>query len=604
MKKLLHLKRQKSKWIRHRLFFKSMVVLILIFIIPILILYSLMMKDSTSRIVNDVGSRISISLQNLSSIMDEVFISVESVCNQMRTDAVFSELSFNSALSDPRSDYSAFLLREQISRSLYQYYLSSSYIDSLEVYNPFCNVIFSSAIGSTRKTFFAPDEAAVQRVMGPDGRQEKQWFWEQRDGKAYLVTYFSPYYSQRPTLKLYARIALSADVLTTRFQRLFPEKQATLLIRDASQELITLGETWTEPELSSISERAGWTASAESGESYLTVWQHSDYTPWLYVVHAPVARFSTALSVLDDYFVYFIICLLCVLLLSLLFLSVHIIRPIQIISNKMRQAEHGDFSVRIHFRQKDELGYVGHRFNVLLFNTQNLIRENYETRMRKNEFELKFIQTQLKEHFIYNTLDSIHWIANQHKVPQISEIIFSLSHFFRLTLNSGKEMVTVAEAKEILNCYLSLINVRMDHMIDFQIEVESGLEDEQVVKYLFQPVVENAFQHGIRSRESGKIRVSITREGERKIRYLVEDDGIGMTAERLQTVRYAILHHTAHNDREDCFALINLDRQLKMYFGSDYSFEIESQLGVGTQVTLIFPIGERGSLQHAENDHH
>lgn len=606
MKKLQHLKRKKGKWIRHQLFFKSMVVLILIFIIPILILYSLMMKDSTSRIINDVGSRISTSLQNLSIIMDEVFISVESVCNQMRTDAVFSELSFSSALNDPCNNYSAFLLREQVSRSLYQYYLSNSYIDSLEVYNSFCNVIFSSAIGSTRKTFFSPDEASIQRVMGPDGRKEKQWFWEQRDGKAYLVTYFSPCYSQRPTLKLYARIALSADVLMTRFQRLFPEKQAMLLIRDASQELIALGETWAEPEtiLPILSAQDGWTAVAESGESYLTVWRRSDYTPWLYVVHAPVARFSTALSVLDNYFVYFTICLLCVLLLCLLFLYTQIIRPMQIISSKMRQAEHGDFSVRIHFRQKDELGYVGHRFNVLLYNTQNLIRENYETRMRKNEFELKFIQTQLKEHFIYNTLDSIHWIANQHKVPQISEIIFSLSHFFRLTLNSGKEMVTVSEAKEILSCYLSLINIRMDHMIDFQIDVESGLEDEHVVKYLFQPVVENAFQHGIRARESGRIRVSMTREGNRKIRYLVEDNGIGMTAERLQTVRYAILHHTAQNDYEDCFALINIDRQLKMYFGYDYSFEIESKLGVGTQVTLIFPIGERGAVKYAENDHH
>ena len=589
-------KSNQKRRFQHSLLVKTSVVLIIIFIIPILLLYTLMMKDSTTRIVNDVSSRISVSLQNLSSTMDEIFMSVESVCNQMRADAVFSELSFSSALNTHTGDYNAFLLREQVSRTLYRYYLSNSYIYSLDVYNPYCNAIFSSEVGDTRQVFSQPDEKAIRRIMGPDGRREKQWFWEEQDGKRYLVTYFSPYYSHRPTLKLYARIMLPAEVLSTRFERLFPDKQAHLLIRDASGQFLSLGDEWPVTGetliLQNFDEREGWVSTTENGESYLTVYRHSDYTPWLYVAHAPVARFSTALNVLDDYLYYFGACLAIIFLICMLFLYTQIIRPMQKISSKMRQAEHGDFSVRIRFRQKDELGYVGHRFNVLLENIQNLIQENYETRMRKNEFELKFIQTQLKEHFIYNTLDSIHWIANKHKVPQISSIIFNLSHFFRLTLNHGKEMVTVAEAQEILNCYLSLVNVRMDDMIAFTIDVEPGLEDESVVKYLFQPVVENAFQHGIRSREKGCIRVSMTREGESKIRYYVEDDGIGMTPQRLQEVRYAIVHHTALSGHEDCFALINIDRQLKMYFGSDYTFDIDSQPGEGTRVTLIFPLGK------------
>lgn len=588
----------------HSLLVKTMAVLILLFIIPILVLYSLMMKDSTSRIINDVSSRISVSMQNLSSTMDEIFTSVETVCNQMRADTVFGEISFTSLISTDQNSYDAFLLREQVSRTLYRYYLSNSYIHSLDVYNPYCNTIFTSGVGNTRKTVAEPDEESIQRVMGPEGRQEKQWFLQQENGKHYLVTYFSPYYSHRPTLKLYARIALPVDILLSRFESLFPDDQAELVIRDASQRFTALtgtDVTLAVPDMS-FEGKEGW-MDFQDGETMLTVYRHSDYTSWLYVTQAPVSRFSTAFNVLADYLYYFIFCLAFILVVCMIFLYAYIIRPMQKISSTMRQAEHGDLSVRIDFRQKDELGYVGHRFNVLLENIQNLIQENYAARMRKNEFELKFIQTQLKEHFIYNTLDSIHWIANRHKVPQISTIIFKLSHFFRLTLNHGKELVTVQEACEILDCYLSLVNVRMDNMIQFDIDVEPGLENEQVVKYLFQPVVENAFQHGIRSREKGVIHVSIHREGEDMILYQVEDDGIGMTEERLEDVRYAIAHHTTRSASDSCFALISIDRQLKMYFADRYSFTIHSVQNEGTRVTLIFPLGKEVH-SHAENDHH
>lgn len=590
---------QHKRRYQHSLLFKTMAVLILIFIIPILLLYSLLIKDSTSQILGDVSSHVSISLQNLSSIMDEIFTSVESVSNQMRADNVFGDLSFNPALAQEPRGYDSFLLCEQVSRRLYQYYLSSVYIYSLELYNPFCDAIFSSQVGATRRTKWHPTEEEILAVMGPNGREEKQWFWEEADGKGYLVTYFSPYYSNNPTLKLYARAALSMEVMQERFEQLFPDDQGTLFIMDATQSIFSPDGTGLEriEALSSYSfeERTGWSESVFNGESYVTVHYRSSHTPWLYIVYAPVARFNTSMNVLEKYLYYFIFCLSVIFIVSLLFLYTQIIRPMRVISGKMRQAERGDLSVRIHFRQRDELGYVGHRFNVLLEKLQHLIQENYETRMLKNEFELKFIQTQLKEHFIYNTLDSIHWIADKHHVPQISSIIFSLSHFFRLTLNHGQDMVTVREAQEILNCYLFLMNIRMDNLIHFSISVEPGLEDEQVVKYPFQPVVENAFQHGIRERSQGHIRIAMTREDARHIRYFVEDDGIGMSPERLEEVRYAILHHATRDARDDCFALINIDRQLKMYFGEDYSFEIDSKKDEGTRVTMVFPLGKEAS---------
>ncbi len=583
-----------------------MAMLVLIFIIPIMLLYSLMMKDSRARSLNDVSSHISVSLQNLSDIMDETLTSVKSVGYQLCADAVLGDWSFSAQLASQDSSYDAFMLREQISRTLYQYYLSNRYIHSLDVYNPFSNMVFSNRIGSTRQMLRDPEPSAIARIAGPAGREEYQWFLEEEDGQRYLATYFSPYCFNNPSLKLYARISICADILFGRFEQLFPEKQAVLLIRDASGQLYAPFCEDAQSVCQTVSaygmdQPSGWYELQDGRDTYLTVYCRSSFSPFMTIVYAPISNFNTAITVFDTYFYYFVLCLIVILVIIGVFLYVQVIRPTQIISKKMRQAEQGDLSVRIRFRQRDELGYVGHRFNVLLEKLQNLIQENYETKMLKNEFELKFIQTQLKEHFIYNTLDSIHWIANRHKVPQISGIIFHLAHFFRLTLNHGEDMVTVREAREILECYLTLLNVRMDDSIHFEIRVDPGLEQEKVIKYVFQPIVENAYHHGIRERRGGRILISMSRCADGRLRYQVEDDGVGMTPQRLEQIRYAISHHGTDSDG-DCFALINIDRQLRMYFGENYTFEIDSQFSRGTRVTLIFPLGKGDA--HAENDHH
>ena len=154
---------------------------------------------------------------------------------------------------------------------------------------------------------------------------------------------------------------------------------------------------------------------------------------------------------------------------------------------------------------------IGNQFNVLLESIEQLIHENYETRVLKNEFELKYIQNQLNEHFLFNTLDSIHWIANSHHVPQISEIIFNLSRLFRLTLNEGRDTLAVSQAAEILKAYIMLINVRMDGAILSEIEVDPKIKDCRTYKYFFQPIVENAYQHGLRPQLGGRLKIAFRR---------------------------------------------------------------------------------------------
>ena len=275
----------------------------------------------------------------------------------------------------------------------------------------------------------------------------------------------------------------------------------------------------------------------------------------------------------------------------LVFLLHRILRPIHVLCGTIQTAESGDLSVRVPVSRPDEFGMIGNQFNVLLESIEQLIHENYETRVLKNEFELKYIQNQLNEHFLFNTLDSIHWIANSHHVPQISEIIFNLSRLFRLTLNEGRDTLAVSQAAEILKAYIMLINVRMDGAILSEIEVDPNIKDCRTYKYFFQPIVENAYQHGLRPQLGGRLKIAFREEPAGWLCYTVTDNGVGMSPEKLAVLMEDIKNpDDPARDSGRNFAIKNIVRQLRLYYRDEYRFSITSSTGQGTTVRLAFPL--------------
>ena len=591
---------KKTGWHRS-LLLKTTVILICIFIVPLLILYSFMQERSTLRAIDDVHTQIERGLENLMDSMNDTADSVFSIINRMQTDAIFSNNSFSPVLQRGMGEYNAYMQMRQISRSIYQYYLSNAAIQSITLYNPYCGMIFSSEPGATRQMYKISEEQAA--AWDEDARQQSERTWSilhNDDGTDSFRLRFSLYSSNDPRRKLYVRMTVSSSLLRERYLRLFPSNVASVKITDEDGNELVWGDMKLLCEPGETD--GGWMSAGEHSAKQILVWKKAAQTQWKYIAYGMLKDFSSSASVFDQYLRYFIIVLALILSITLVFLYTAIIRPLHTLSKGMKQAEQGDLNVRMAFRQHDEIGYIGHRFNAMLQNIQHLIKENYETRMLRNEFELKFVQTQLKEHFIYNTLDSIHWIAVRNRVPEISEIIFSLSKFFRLTLSSGADTVTIAESKEILNCYLSLINKRLDYPIDYTIFVEPGLEKAEALKYPFQPLVENAYQHGVRHKKDGSIQISFCRANENHLCFTVEDNGNGMAEERLEEIREKLSRHATPAEQEDCFALLNIDRQLHLYYGDDYRFEIESHTDAGTKVRLEFPL-EEVTAANVPNDH-
>ncbi len=574
---------------------KIMLLYVAIFVIPLLLLYGWLHHAASQRAQSDSGVQLVSALRNISDTMEEVFRSVNFVQSQMQASPEFSEAAFTMRPSEGVPTFAQYQLREDQNKRLYQFFINNSYLYSLKLWNPFGNVMFSNRIANTRKAIVNPTKVDQEDVTGI-GTQQKSWHlqYDASLQEWLFVTYSRIFCASNPTLELYTKAAVGQDALTKRLRGYYPDDRVELFIQVPGMAHASVTSPQRESPAQALAESplsgpSGFSTFTYSKATYLAAYYYSRYTNWYYVATAPLSFFNTSLAVMDQYFVYFLFILGAIFLTCTLLLLFQVILPMRSISRTMRIAEKGDLSVRIHTDRKDELGYIGHRLNVLLESIDSLIYENYESRLLKNDFELKYIQTQLKEHFIYNTLDSIHWIADKHHVPQISEIIFVLSRFFRLMLNQGSDTISIREAAEISRCYIALHNVRMDDAISARIDVEPELSGKPVLKYLFQPVLENAIVHGLAPNQGGHLHISFTRGEKGRIRYTVEDDGVGIAPQRLDEIRQAIRDNHAE---EKFFALATLNRQLRLYFGEQYVYEIDSECGHGTRVMLEFPVKE------------
>ena len=588
----------KKKNYNHSLLLKVLFIYFLIFAVPIILLYASLYGTSKRLAQKEGASQLLSSLTSISNTMDEVFRSVNFVQSQLQGNTAFSNDCFRLTVDDSAGvGYRNYRLRQELSMELYKLYLSNPYLHSLEVYSSYGNTLFGNSPGNSRQIAINPTETQIENTRqnaqktGLTGN--RAWYVLSSDPEQTLfATYSRPFCAFNPNMYTYSRAIISTETLHDHIKVYDPSEAIQFYIRPRNREWIPISGPNTvdtaDLPISAPGQVSGWVPFNSGGVPCLMAYFRSQYTGWYYAAAVPLEHYNVSEPLMTEYWFYIVITLVFIFILTALFVSFYLIRPMKQISDKMREAEHGDLDVRIHTRRRDELGYIGHRLNVLLKNIDSLIHTNYETRLLKEGYELKFIQTQLKEHFIYNTLDSIHWIADKNNVPQISKIIFDLSRFFRLTLNNGSDYITIEREAEVLASYLSLLNVRMDGTIESSIEMDDSIRDQRVIKYFFQPVLENAVVHGLRPKGGGRITVSFSPVESGKIRYRVTDDGAGITSMDLNDINLCI-----REDRSDgkYFALINLNRQLRLYYGDNYSFTIDSSPDAGTTVSIDFPKG-------------
>ena len=267
-----------------------------------------------------------------------------------------------------------------------------------------------------------------------------------------------------------------------------------------------------------------------------------------------------------------------------------ITRPIKLLKNAMKRVENGQFDqLEIPINDRTEVGRLGRAYNLMVVKIQNLMEKQIEDEKSKRKSELRALQAQIKPHFLYNTLDSIIWMAEGNKNEEVVIMTSALSKLFRQSISNEAEKVRIRLEIEYIRNYLTIQKMRYKDQLNYLIDVDLSIGDCYIPKLILQPLVENAIYHGIKYKQGlGMIRIS-GQAFEEKIILKIQDDGIGMSEEELSQ----IFDEHLMSDRErkgNGFGVKNVRNRLSLYYGSEYGLIYESEKEVGTVVKVIIPI--------------
>ncbi len=325
---------------------------------------------------------------------------------------------------------------------------------------------------------------------------------------------------------------------------------------------------------------------------YKIIYKHSDYTNFKTVGVFSLSKNLQVVTNIRFYIVGIGIVTMVLAFIAALFFTKSIANPLKKLRRLMRKAEEGDLNVRFNYNGRDEIGQLGDSFNRMIDEIRNLIEMVYVEQKSKREAELKTLQAQIKPHFLYNTLDTIQWMAQVHKADDIVEVVDALTKLFRIGINKGNEMISVKEELEHIKSYLIIQKIRYEEKLDYEISFEDSILEYKVIKLILQPLVENAIYHGVKEkRGTGKIYITVEKH-EKGICLSISDNGAGMSEARLQEIQ-AMLNSDNLGNRNPGYGTFNVQNRIRLSFGNQYGLSFTSKAGEGTTVRVFHPIIEK-----------
>jgi len=252
----------------------------------------------------------------------------------------------------------------------------------------------------------------------------------------------------------------------------------------------------------------------------------------------------------------------------------------------------GNLDARAELPHVRELEPLTKNLNIMADKIKTLIDQNIQEQKNLQKSEMRALQAQITPHFLYNTLDSVIWLAEGNKNEQVISITRAFSDFFRISLNRGDEWVRVQDEFKHIESYLTIQKIRYRDILDYTIEYEQEMEQKTMLKLLLQPLVENALYHGIKNKR-GKGNIVVRGWQEKDfLCFSVQDNGLGMTGDQLVSVKKQLANapvHTMPEAENRIYGLYNVAKRLELYYNKTDLLDIQSVYREGTKVTLLVP---------------
>ncbi|NJD03241.1 MAG: sensor histidine kinase [Ruminiclostridium sp.] len=335
---------------------------------------------------------------------------------------------------------------------------------------------------------------------------------------------------------------------------------------------------------------------SEYGSQYLAKVNVSPYTGWNTISFVSAARLqqpSGKASLLIIFMTGIVIVLMFVISY---FISSRITASVKKLIKVMKRVENGDFNVMVHIESNDEIGQLGNSFNVMIGEINKLIHQVIKSEILEKEAELNALQQQINPHFLYNILESVNSLASVYGNNEICEITEKLGKMFRYSISQNRrEHVLIKDEIQHLKNYIDIQQIRYGNDFSVVFDVEPEILTLKTIKFILQPIAENAIIHGLKDMENGSV-VKITgRRFDNTVLIEIEDNGTGIDRQRLielnEYLRQPSASIAGDEDRKS-IGLKNVHSRITLAYGEKFGLEIRCGSGMGTNVIVSIPANE------------
>lgn len=555
-------------------------IIILVFVFMAIVqqyafsLYDEQLYEKSSQVLNLSSSAIETELKRL-----------EHISYNMITDIQFQNLLLSIKNSD--SDYERLILRQHVLDRLFYYAGSESSLFSLQLFD-------SRGTEHAAGNLVVIDSIKKARIMQLSKEAEGDISWifpDEQDSALILSREIRSFRNTNFDLQYLGTIVARIDIQELVRKFALEKGEGNLIILADSEIVFPENTLFTPDQLtSSLVGKTGYFTKSFDGLSYFISYSRSSQTGWTYVNITEYNKIFQHILFIRELVIWvFLIIFIIVILLGIRF-SRSLTRPIEDLMGRMKMAEKGNFAeanLAIPDHQPvamDEIGLLHRTFRLMVERINSLITENYSNRLLLKETEFKALQAQINPHFLYNTLESINWMARVNKQTQISQMVESLGFLLRHSIDLKEPILSLSEELDIVRSYITIQKYRFEDRLLFKLDVAERYLTRKIPKLSIQPLLENAIQYALEP-SIGACTISVqTRETSDGFFLIIEDNGPGMATDTLDQLRNGNLRTNGKG-----IGLLNIDERITIAFGEPYGLRIDSKLGHGTRIIIALP---------------
>ncbi len=581
---------------------KMLLVIIVFLVLPLLVISYRYTKTTENIIREQIWKENARELEQVNTVLEAKLDKVAKAMNFFAINKQFKEVLFNGATSNEADAW-------ENSQHYYRNFLSvsdnydiaretilSDYNNTLTLFD-FHNNIYTSL---PRRH---PDKDVSWR--------EAEWFKTAIDNKGYPIWSFHLDDEKNVYLITLARLInesvdrswrgvmtityeekdLIYDLLTgENFENILVVEESGKVISDSKRELIG-NNILDKPYIKAIiNEQQNHFSYEVAGSHKFISYTKNSLTGWYLIKISDYERlFSEVLELRSKNLLLLLIVLMTFIVISYV-LIYSITFPLNRLMIYMKDIEQGKFDITIPTYGRDEIAQLGNRFNLMIQRINQLVTNVQLEKEKEKALTLQVLYAQINPHFLFNTLNTIKWIAVINQAPNVADLIASLGRLLEMSLGKMEECISVDDEIENLNSYLDIQKARYNQRFELSFNIEGGIGELMVPKLILQPLVENTLIHGINKQQEGLINIVI--KGYIKdtaLCFVIEDNGVGIEAKQLKK----LVELMEMNEIKGGFSgigLSNVHQRIKLLFGEGYGLELFSKEGRGTKITIVLPI--------------